>query len=107
MSDIDELERRKKELELRRDIRQLERNERVGQKVSQVVDEAKSATADIASTIVERSSTAGKWSWVWVAPLTFLGAYLVLKGVVSRSILTSGIGALLLIPVWLKVSRKR
>lgn len=107
MSDIDELERRKKELELRRDIRQLERNERFGQKVSQVADGAKSATADIASTVVERSSRTGKWSWIWVAPLTLFGAYLVLGGLVDGPILIAGIGVLLLVPAWFKVSGKK
>lgn len=52
MAGLDELEQHKKELELRRDIRRLERSERL----SEVVP---------------------KWNWLWVAPLSLVGVVII------------------------------
>ena len=107
MSGLEDLERRKKELELQRDIRRLERNERVAQKLSQAADDAKDVTAQLTSGVLERSARTGKWSWIWVAPLGLLGAYLVLGGLVDGPVLIAGVGALLLVPAWFKVSGRK
>jgi hypothetical protein len=56
---LEELEQRKKELELKRDIAKLERNERLAK---------------------ELPVSVGAWSWMWVAPLTLVGLYFLLLG---------------------------
>ena len=87
MSDLEELERRKKELELRRDIHRLERNERITEKLSRASESAMEVTAGVVTTVVERSARTGRWSWLWVAPLGLVGAYLVLGGLVDGPII--------------------
>lgn len=82
MAELDELEQRKKELELRRDIRRLERSERL-------------------------SEHAPKWSWLWIAPLGLVGAVIILGGLIDGPIGITAVGLALLVPVWLKVRGKR
>lgn len=67
MADIEELKRRKEQLELERDIARLEREARVGQAVSVGVDK-----------VSERVDKIAKWSWMWVVPVTILAVLAVI-----------------------------
>jgi len=106
MSDLEELERRKKELELRRDIAKLERNERISNKVSNIAADAKDISVGISTKVAERGVRTGGWSWLWVGPLTLFGLYLVLGGLVDGPIFVALIGAVCLVPAWAKLMRK-
>ncbi|MBK6852177.1 MAG: hypothetical protein IPG93_11270 [Burkholderiales bacterium] len=106
MSDLEDLERRKKELELRRDIAKLERNERIVNQVSNIAADAKELSVGISTKVAERGVKTGGWSWLWVGPLTLFGLYLVLVGLVDGSILVSLFGAVCLVPLWAKLTRK-
>lgn len=106
MSDLNELERRKKELELRRDIAKLERSERIADKISNFAADTKDHSIEISSKVAERAERTGRWSWLWVGPLTLLGLYLVLGGLVDGPIFIALIGAVCLIPAWVKFARK-
>ena len=88
MSNIEELERRKRELELRRDIAQLERNERIA-------DETKR----VASIPLKTSG----WSWPTIAACAIIGAFfLVLADGTTISYI---IGAALMLPLIFKIFR--
>ena len=106
MNDLNELERRKKELELRRDIAKLERNERIANKISNFAADAKDHSTGISSRVAERASRTGKWSWLWVGPLTLLGLYLVLGGLVDGPVFIALIGAVCIVPALAKFARK-
>ncbi len=88
MADLENLKKRKEQLELERDIARLEREARVGHAVSEGV------------------SNVTKWSWKWVAPLTALGLWWFLMGTFDmkqyQTILYI-IGGVLLIPFVLKL----
>lgn len=106
MSNLNELERKKKELELRRDIAKLERNERIAKKVSNFAADAKDHSTGISSKVAKRAARTGAWSWLWVGPLTLLGLYLVLGGLVDGPIFIALIGAVCLVPAMAKFARK-
>ena len=96
----------KKELELRRDIAKLERNERIANKVSNLAADAKDHSAEISHKVAEQAGATGRWSWWWVAPLTLLGLYLVLGGLVDGPIFIALIGTVCLVPALAKVVGK-
>ena len=81
MSELEELERKKKELQLRQEIAELERKERM-----------RSASNNFA-----------QWNWMWVAPLTIFGAFLFIVGIGNGEPAPVIFGVLLLIPVGLKL----
>lgn len=107
MTDLEELERRKKELELRRDIAKLERNERIASKASKIADDAKDLTSGVTQNVVNRGSKTAAWSWLWVAPLTLFGLFLVLGGLVDGPISVALVGMLFLVPAIAKFARNR
>jgi len=106
MTSLEELEKRKRELQLRRDIAKLERNERISNKALKVVDSAKDLTSGVSQNIVNRSAKTATWSWLWVTPLTLFGLYLVLGGLFDGLPLVILIGLLFLIPVIAKFARR-
>jgi hypothetical protein len=77
MNTLEELEQRKKELLLRKEVAQLERSERF---------RVKSAA----------------WSWWWVGPLTFIGGFCIVAAFADGVIAPAFIGILALIPVAIK-----
>jgi hypothetical protein len=85
MTPIEELERRKQELQLRSDIAKLEREERLR----------------------ASSSKIDSWSWKWVAPLSVVSLYFVLGGVEDGKPGAIVVGLVLLVPLLLKVLRSR
>ncbi|MGV8805338.1 MAG: hypothetical protein ACWA6Y_10300 [Polaromonas sp.] len=88
MSDIEDLERKKRELELRRDIAQLERNERI---------------ADGSAKLAAVPLKTGGWSWGKIAACTIVGAlFLILADGTTISYV---IGFLLMLPLVFKVFR--
>lgn len=107
MSEIEELERRKKELELKRDIARLERNERIANKASKIANEAKGITSNVSKSVVARGTRTASWSWIWVAPLTLFGLYLVLGGIVDGPIIIAAVGAICLVPIFAKFTGRR
>ena len=93
MTNLDELEKKKRELELRRDIAKLERQERISTVASQ-------ATSTVATRL-----DPSRWSWWWVGPLGGLGAYLAMwiyQGMVE--LLFAGV--LLMVPAAIKLLKR-
>jgi hypothetical protein len=92
MADLEELERRKRELELRRDIARLERNDRLKRKAEEIA-----STASEAST--KARSKLATWSWgrVWMCAIP--GAVLLLGGLHDGSPILAGVGGVLLVPL--------
>ncbi len=103
MATLEELERRKKELELQRDIARLERNERIGSRASDIAANASNVVRGVSETVQEQRSSATTWSWLWVAPLTLFGLYLVLGGLIDGPLVIALIGLVLLLPAIWKV----
>lgn len=84
MSTMEELEQRKKELQLRSDIARLEREER-----------ARGIAAKTAA-----------WSWWWVGPLSLVGIFFALflgLGESEVQLFPIALGLMLLVPLLLKV----
>lgn len=81
MSELEELEQKKKELQLREEIAELERKERMR----------------------NASNNFAQWKWVWVAPLTLVGAFFFLGGLLDDKGAALVLGILMLIPVGLKL----
>jgi hypothetical protein len=86
-SEIEELKKRKEELELKRDIAKLERRELHEQKLESV----------------------SKWSWKWVGPLTVAGLYFLVGGIAEwpGKGVAVPIGLVMLSPAFLKIFNKR
>lgn len=106
MNNLEELECRKKELELKRDIAKLERNERIASKVSSVMADAKDFSAEVSDKVVKHGVGTSGWSWLLVGPLTLFGLYLVLGGLIDGPKVIALIGLSFLIPAWAKLKRK-
>jgi len=102
MSDLEELERRKRELELRRDISRLERNERLANKANQIVDSTSSVASGVSASAKRR---VGGWGWFSVSVCTLIGGFLVLGGLHDGVFMIVGIGAVFLLPLFFKLSR--
>ena len=107
MSDLEELERRKRELELRRDIARLERNERLSSKAAQVTDDVREVTSKISETVARTGGKTSEWSWWWVGPLTLFGLFLVLVGLDGKVPFIAGLGVLFLVPSVAKFFKRR
>ncbi len=75
MDDLNELKRRKEQLELERDIARLEREARIGQAVTERVDG-----------IGAKADRITKWSWAWVGPLTAVGLWCMAMGTLDKNI---------------------
>ena len=103
MTSLEDLERRKKELELKRDIARLERNERIGNKASSFAAQATELASDVSDSVKTQKVKSKGWSWLWVAPLALLGAYLVLGGLVDGPITVALAGFVLLLPAIAKL----
>jgi glycerol-3-phosphate acyltransferase PlsY len=85
MSDLEELEKRKQELELRRDIANLEHKER---------------------TRVGRSKLSGtitSWRWWWVGPLSILGVFWSIAGFDGGEPGAGVLGIIFTLPLILKL----
>lgn len=102
MADLEELERRKRELELRRDIAKLERNERLSTKANQIVDTTSNVATEVSASAKRRVSG---WGWFSVSVCTLIGAFLVLGGLHDGVLIIVGIGAVFLLPLYFKLSR--
>ncbi len=102
MADLEELERRKRELELRRDIAKLERNERLANKANQIVDTTSNVATEVSASAKKR---VGGWGWFSVSVCTLSGAFLVLGGLHDGVLIIVGIGAVFLLPLYFKLSR--
>lgn len=96
MANIDDLRKRKEELELQRDIARLEREARVAQNVSDGMQEVGAKVDKIA-----------KWSWYWVFPVTLLGAFALFLALNKSSVGHFVVAALLLVPIAAKLIGKR
>ena len=81
MNNFEELEIRKRELQLKSDIAKLERSERI-----------------------RNASSAASWSWLWVGPLGLLGCFLIIAVLTgfNDSGFTGVIGAIALAPMAIK-----
>lgn len=102
MADLDELERRKRELELRRDIAKLERNERLANKASEIVGTTSSVASNVSAGAKKRVRG---WGWLPVSICTLIGGFLVLGGLHDGVLVIVGIGAVFLLPLFLKLSQ--
>ena len=98
MPELEDLEKRKKELELRRDIARLERNERIAHKAADIAADASNLAAGISATVQAKKASAPTWSWLWVGPLMLLGLYLIAGGLVDGPIALSLVGVVLVVP---------
>lgn len=96
MADLEELKRRKEQLELERDIARLEREARVGQAVSGGVDR-----------VSERVDKIAKWSWMWVVPVTLLAVFAVILAFDKETVGHTLAAVLLLVPIFAKMIGKR
>lgn len=85
MSDLEELRRRKEELELQRQIARLERREQIGSAAERVKDRT------------------ARWSWWVVGPLTFIGGIFTLHGFGNGGVPSAIFGLALLLPVLAKL----
>lgn len=85
MSTLEELEQRKKELQLRSEIARLERENRVR------------AT----------SAKTAAWRWWWIAPLSVAGVFLAAAGLGDNQPGAVFLGLVLLVPLLLKVLGSR
>ena len=103
MSDLEELERRKRELELRRDIARLERNERLANKATKIAETTSGVAADASAKATRKI---GEWGWFPVSICTIVGAFLVLGGLQDGALITVAVGAIFLLPLYLKLSRR-
>ena len=103
MTSLEDLERRKKELELRRDISRLERNERAANKASSMAGQASEIASGLSESVKSQKAKATTWSWFWVAPLGLFGGYLVLGGLVDGPVLIAVVGLVLLLPTIAKL----
>jgi hypothetical protein len=106
MSDLEELEKRKRELELRRDIARLERSERFSSKAAQVTDDVREVTSKISETVTRTGGKTSKWSWWWVFPLAMFGLFLVLIGLDGKVLFIAGLGVLFLVPAVAKFFKR-
>ena len=104
--DLEQLERRKRELELRRDIARLERNERLSTKTAEIASSASGLAEDVSANLSAKRVRIGGWSWVLVVLSTLLGGYLVLGGLVDGPIWIAAIGAVFLVPLYAKLRRQ-
>jgi len=102
MADLEELERHKRELELRRDIAKLERNERLANKASHIVETTSSVATEVSASAKKR---VGGWGWFPVSVCTLIGGFLVLGGLHDGVFIIVGIGAVFLLPLFFKLSR--
>lgn len=101
MADFEALERRKRELELRRDIAKLERHERLANKASGIVG----TTSSVVSNVSARAKTRLRsWGWFPVSICTLIGGFLVVGGLHDGVLVIVGIGAVFLLPLFLKLS---
>jgi hypothetical protein len=100
MSDIDALERRKRELELRRDIAKLERNERLTNKAAEFAETTSGLAADVSAKA--KRKVVG-WSWLSVSIFTLIGAFLVLGGLHDGALGIAVVGALFFLPFYFKI----
>lgn len=103
MDDLEALERKKRELELRRDIAKLERNEEIRNKASSVTAEVSSRVSGISTRVATSAAGTRKLSWLWVGPLTLVGIYLVLGGLTDGPRVVALVGAVFLIPAYQKI----
>lgn len=103
MENLEELEKRKRELELRRDIARLERNEKLANRTAKMVDNA----ATIASKVEVAKSKTSKWSWGIVVPCSLVGAFLIFAGIVDSVHASTLIGVVLLFPLFAKMVRQK
>ena len=88
MTSLEDLERKKRELELRRDIAQLERNERI---------------ADGSAKLAAVPLKTGGWSWGKITACTVVGVlFLILADGTTISYI---IGSLLMLPLAFKLFR--
>lgn len=102
MTDLEELERRKRELELRRDIEKLERNERLANRATQIVGITSSIATEVSASAKKRIRG---WGWFPVSICALIGGFLVLGGLHDGVLIIVGIGAVFLLPLFLKLSR--
>lgn len=110
MSDLEELERRKRELELRRDIAKLERNERLANKATNLANKATKIAETTSGMAADVSAKAklkvANWGWFSVSICTLIGAFLVLGGLHDGVLLIAAVGAIFLLPLYLKLSQR-
>lgn len=99
MGELEELERRKRELELRRDIAKLERNERLANKASKVSGAATSASA-------RATSKVASWGWFAVSICTGIGGFLLVGGLQDGKLAITAVGVVFLIPLYFKLTRR-
>ena len=103
MADLEELERRKRELELRRDIARLERNERLASKATKIAETTSGVAAEVSA---KAKSRIGGWGWFSVSVCTLIGGFLVLGGLHDGVLAIVAVGAVFLLPLFFKLSRR-
>lgn len=108
MANIDQLEARKKELELQRDIARLERNAKFKEKAADVITDM---AAGAAQKVQTSSGKAKTWSWLWVGPAALVGGFFALAALESRGggdiLILSVLATALLLPAVLKLLGQR
>ena len=105
--DLDALERKKRELELRRDIAHLQRNEEIRSRVSNVTSNLSLHVSNVTNKVTTGSVWSGRLSWWWIVPLSALGGYLILGGLFDGPKIVALIGAVFLLPACMKIWGKR
>jgi len=107
MPDLEQLERRKRELELKRDIARLERNEKIADVAASISNEAKNVSVGISHRVAAAGGKTAHWSWWWVLPITLFGIWAVVVGLEEKWPLLALFGCVFLAPSLAKIFKWR
>src|SRR5258708_18269237 len=102
MTNLEQLERQKRELELRRDIAGLEKNEHWRVRRTKITETTSGVAA---SGSAKARAKIGGWGWFSVSVCTLIGAFLVLGGLFDGALGIVAVGAVFFLPLFIKLSR--
>jgi len=102
MENLDELERQKRELELRGNIARLKQSERWRGRRTKIAETTSGVAANVSA---KARAKIGGWGWFSVSVCTLIGAFLVLGGLFDGALGIVAVGAVFLLPLAIKLSR--
>src|SRR5258708_3792477 len=102
MTNLEQLERQKRELELRRDIAGLEKNEHWRVRRTKITETTSGVAASVSA---KARAKIGGWGWFSVSVCTLIGAVLVLGGLNGLGVGIFAVGAVFLLPLFIKLSQ--
>lgn len=100
MTNLEELESRKKKLELERDIAGLEKNERWRVRRTKITETTSGVAASVSA---KARAKIGGWGWFSVSVCALIGAVLVLGGLFDGALGIVAVGAVFLLPLLIKL----